>query len=179
MARSSIPFAMALLTVFAATCAKERRAVVVPLIDELPRARIEAKQDVFVKESTLTVGGDARRSLFMHPTSTVQFDLVVPARAKFSFAVGMPQDVWSKPGDGVQFSVAIGHGAGEQTTVFSRYVNPKAEQADRAWFEDEIDLSLYEGQRIALVLSTAPGPAGDPGWDFAGWANPVVRGISW
>lgn len=170
---------MIALVMLGGACAKNKRSIEIPLIDELPRARIVAQQNDLIKEATLGIREDARRCLFMHPVSSAMFDLVVPARAKFSFAIGVPHDVWEKPGDGVEFTVAIAQGGAEPTILFSKYLNPKSVEADREWFEEVIDLSVYEGQRITLVLSTGSGPAGDPGWDLAGWANPVVRGIWW
>lgn len=163
----------------AMACAKKRQPVEIPLVDELPRARIKAPGEQYVKEQWLGIKDDARRCIFMHPESSAEFDLLVPLKAKFSFAVGMPHDAWDKGGDGVEFTVAIAQGSGEPTVLFRRYVNPKANEEDRRWFEETIDLSLYEGQRVRLILSTSVGPAGNPGWDFAGWADPVIRGLWW
>ena len=159
-------------------CAKEHLALTVPLIDELPRARITAPRSVLVRESNLTVNGETRRCLFMHPVSSAEFNLVVPARAKLVFGVGVAQDVWDKGGDGVEFRVSITEGA-DETMLFTRYVNPKAHDSDRLWHEEEVDLSLYEGQRISLVFSTDSGPADDPRWDSAGWSNPMIKGMTW
>ncbi|MBN1423328.1 hypothetical protein JXA88_02120 [Candidatus Fermentibacteria bacterium] len=178
MIRCTVISALA-ATLLGVACTKERQVITIPLIDELPRAKISAKQPSFVSESVLNVGGDTRKCIFMHPVSTARFDLVVPAKAKLSFAVGMPQDVWNKPGDGVTFHVSIADGTSDPTVAFSRYVNPKAVNEDRVWLEAEVDLSLYEGQRVSLLLATDSGPSDHPGWDFAGWADPVIRGMTW
>jgi len=179
MGRSRYPRIVAVsFCVLAVTCAQKRQTISVPLIDELAGARITAQRSVLVRESNLTVNGDTRRCLFMHPVSSAEFDLVVPARARLFFGLGVAQDVWDKGGDGVEFAVSIVEG-GQETMLFTRYVNPKMVESDRLWHDEEVDLSLYEGQRISLVLATNSGPADDPRWDSAGWANPVVKGITW
>ncbi len=179
MCRMGVFSLVTIAVLLGVSCARKGREVAVSLIDELPNARVVRERDVHVRESRMTINGDTRRCLFMHPTSSAEFDLVIPAKAKLTFAIGIPPDVWGQPGDGVGFSVTIVQSEDEQRVVYRRYLNPKAREADRGWQEAEVDLTYYEGQRVKLVLATDPGPENNPGWDWAGWAEPTLRGQWW
>jgi len=125
------------------------------------------------------IQGDERRVLFMHSSSAVEFELLIPGAAKLQFGLGIAPGVWERPGDGVKFSVKVDEGTDETKTVFSRYINPKSVEPDRRWHDAEVDLSIYEGQKVKLILVTEGGPNGNNMFDNAGWSEPTLTGLIW
>jgi hypothetical protein len=167
------------LLLVAGGCKKQKQTITITLIDELPRARISAKKSDHVVEKSYRIGGEKRRVLFMHPPSTAEFDLLVPAQARLSFGFTLSQAVWQKPGDGVLFKVELDEGTAERVELFSQYINPKTVAPDRKWHDAEIDLSLYEGQRVTLIFATDPGPNNNNAFDHAAWSEPMLTGVGW
>jgi len=160
-------------------CNKQGKGMTVRLIDELPRARIICAKRNQVIERTFVIKNEKRRVLSMHPPAQVEYDLLIPAAAKLTFEMGMPPFVWTKSGDGVLFKVDINDGTGERQTVFSQYINPKAVEPDRRWHKGEVDFSLFEGQKVTLILVTERGPQNNGTYDNAGWGEPQITGVLW
>lgn len=160
-------------------CKKEKRSISISLIEELPRASIQANRPEKVGEKVFNIRNDSRRVLFMHAPSTVEFSLLIPARAELKFGVGMPSHIWKFQGDGVLFRVEIDQGTDEDDVLYSTYINPKAVEADRRWHDATIDLSQYEGQRVILRFQTDPGPEGNRTLDLAGFSEPTLTGLEW
>ena len=180
MTKRYVPWLLILPLFFiAVNCKKERKTTTIPLIDELPRARIIAKSSDLVSEKSYNIAGDKRRVLFMHPPARVEYDVLVPAAAKLSFGFTLSPGVWNRAGDGVLFKVELDEGTGETVKLFSQYINPKAVEPDRKWHDAEVDLSLYEGQRVTLIFSTDPGPEGNNAFDHAAWSEPTLTGLLW
>ena len=69
----------------------------------------------------------------------------------------------SEKSDGVTFIVSIGG-----TEIFRRL------HKRQKWEHVRLDLTPYRNQRVTLRFSTAPGPVGDPAWDWAMWGEPKV-----
>ena len=86
--------------------------------------------------------------------------------------MALDPQVWDRPGDGVDFEVEVRSGERVEK-VFSAYVDPKKDLAQRRWTEASVDLSPYGGQVVELTLSTLPHAS--PDHDWAGWAQPVIR----
>jgi len=147
------------------------------LLAALPRAVVD-KPDVewvAVADRTVIVGGQERRALFLHPRSVVTFPAVeVGDNAVLTCAIGVEDKAWDKDGDGVEFIVQVKLSTGAVVNVFSRYINPKANEAERHWIDLRIPLGGFAGQRIEIILATNPGPAGDTAFDWAVWADPRV-----
>ena len=79
----------------------------------------------------------------------------------FDFYIGLREG--SEKSDGVTFIVSI-----EGTEIFRRL------HKRQKWEHVRLDLTPYRNQRVTLRLSTAPGPVGDPAWDWAMWGNPEI-----
>jgi hypothetical protein len=109
--------------------------------------------------------------LFMHPDSRVGYTVQVREGTVLAFDLALAPGSWSQPGDGVTFSVYVEADAGT-TQVFSTYIDPKHEEADRRWHPHSVDLGEYAGQEVTIVFETGPGPAGDERFDWAGWGAP-------
>jgi len=69
----------------------------------------------------------------------------------------------SEKSDGVTFIVSIGG-----TEIFRRLYKRQK------WEHVRLDLTPYRNQRVTLRFSTAPGPVGDPAWDWAMWGEPKI-----
>ena len=77
------------------------------------------------------------------------------------FDIGLREG--SEKSDGVTFIVSIGG-----TEIFRRL------HKRQKWEYIRLDLTPYRNQRVTLRFSTAPGPVGDPAWDWAMWGEPKV-----
>ena len=77
------------------------------------------------------------------------------------FDIGLREG--SEKSDGVTFIVSIGG-----TEIFRRL------HKRQKWEHVRLDLTPYRNQRVTLRFSTAPGPVGDPAWDWAMWGEPKV-----
>jgi len=121
-----------------------------------------------------TVQGDTRTVLLQYPPSRLDCPLKVPDRlTMLTFGVGMDPTVWQTgqiEGDGVLFELYITDSEG-QHNVFSNYIDPKNNPADRKWHDAYADLTSYRGQDVTLSLVTSPGPEQDDRCDGAGWSD--------
>ena len=77
------------------------------------------------------------------------------------FDIGLREG--SEKSDGVTFIVSI-----QRTEIFRRLYNAQR------WEHVRLDLTPYRNQRVTLRFSTAPGPVGDPAWDWAMWGEPEI-----
>ena len=77
------------------------------------------------------------------------------------FDIGLREG--SEKSDGVTFIVSIGG-----TEIFRRL------HKRQKWEHVRLDLTPYRNQRVTLRFSTAPGPVGDPAWDWAMWGEPKI-----
>lgn len=128
-----------------------------------------------VEAQTWTIEEVSKPVLYQHPAfagaSRIAYPLQVGRRAVLAFDVAMAPGSWTRPGDGVTFAVYVVSRQGAQQ-VFSTYIDPKHNKADRRWHPYSIDLSAYAGQTVTLVFETGTGPAGDYRFDWAGWGEP-------
>jgi len=137
----------------------------------LAEAQILSPGPDYVRNDYFTIAGERRRVLFAHPDSRIGYTVDVAEGAVLAFDVALAPECWLLPGDGVAFAVYV---TSEQSTqqVFSTYIDPKHNKADRRWHPHTVDLSAYAGQTVTLVFETSTGPAGDYRYDWAGWGQP-------
>ena len=77
------------------------------------------------------------------------------------FDIGLREG--SEKSDGVTFIVSI-----QGKEIFRRL------HKRQKWEHVRLDLTPYRNQRVTLRFSTAPGPVGDPAWDWAMWGAPKI-----
>ena len=127
-----------------------------------------------VQVGVWTIEGVPRRVLCQHPAlsgaSRIAYWVRIERRAVLAFDVATVPETWMKPGDGVGFAAYVESDQGAQQ-IFSTYIDPKHNEADRRWHPYAIDLSAYAGQAVRLIFETTTGPAGDHRHDWAGWAE--------
>jgi len=139
------------------------------------------KHKEMVNKSAFKVGGEERRVLFEHPAIRVGDTSMTLAFRKveirqgdaLEFGIGINEEAWDKPGDGVDFEVLVKEG-GTLSSVFKKYVDPKGKEADRKWFDERVGLGAFEGRTIEILFRTSAGPRGDTEYDWAGWSEPSV-----
>jgi hypothetical protein len=124
-----------------------------------------------VRNGYFIVAGEQRRVLYAHPDSRVRYLVQVPQEGILAFDVAMAPESWSLPGDGVTFAVYVSSDGGTQQ-LFSSYIDPKQNEADRRWHPHTLDLNAYAGQMVEIIFETGTGPAGDYRYDWAGWGMP-------
>ncbi len=151
----------------------------VDLLALLDSAQISAVDPAFVAPLTVNVGGDRRRALLEHPpagngATTVSYRLdVVPEGAVLDCGIALQSEAWREAGDGVEFRIDV-LDAGQTTTLFQQYLDPKHQRTDRRWVDLQLDLSRYAGRAVELRLETRSGPAGDNRADWAVWSEPMI-----
>lgn len=124
----------------------------------------------------LTVNGETKKSIFMHPTSRLTWRVTVPDDAVLRTWISLAPDAWSKEGDGVLFRIGVSDGSRYQPLA-TEYINPFTEQSDRRWRPITIDLSWYGGRQVDLIFNTnsSPESKGDnPANDWAYWGAPGI-----
>jgi Glycosyltransferase family 87 len=124
--------------------------------------------------SSFTIRGDRRTVLYVHPPSEVRYRLTPPPGAVLRCGIALHPATWAAgKGDGVAFEVRVAE-QGVERTLFSRYVDPKRNPADRRWQEIGVDLATFAGREITLIFATTGGPAGDLDFDAAGFSDPTI-----
>jgi hypothetical protein len=122
-----------------------------------------------------TIEKITRRVIFQHPayagSSRITYQADVGREAKLAFDLAMAPESWTQEGDGVAFAVYIVVD-GITRQVFSTYIDPKHNEADRRWNPYVVDLSAYAGKPVSFIFETNVGPAGDYRYDWAGWGEP-------
>jgi hypothetical protein len=169
--------ALALWTALGIACSTGDR-VAVDLLAEFPSAKIKRPAPAAFSVIDATLSGETRRALFSEPDSRVGWSVAVPADAWLKVAIGLKEDAWTVPGDGVLFQIGVSTGQ-QYDELLSLMLNPHGNPGDRGWHDLVLDLSPYAGQTVDVVMNTlhsAPGRRDEAG-DLALWGEPrlVVR----
>ena len=138
-----------------------------PLIDEIVEANPEVRRTGFI------INGKEKPVLFAHPPSDIAYEVTpTPERQVLRFSLALDPASWSGEGDGVMFEVALAGSV--PATLFSRWLDPKNDPADRRWVDGAVDLSPYLGQTVTLHLRTLPGA--DTVSDWSAWGDLRLTG---
>jgi hypothetical protein len=155
--------AIDLITLYSSVPADQRRSSVAP--------------ELAYNVGDHAVGGETRKAIYMHPTSRLTYQRVlIPDDARLQVWVGVKDEAWDKPSDGVLFRFAVSDGR-EYVELLNQHVNPAHNPNDRRWVPVDIDLSAYAGQQVDLIFNTnssVPGAGDNPGYDFAVWGSPAI-----
>src|SRR6266850_207729 len=160
------------LSVLSLNCSDEKpkRASGKMVYEFLANAKSAEVAD-YLKEQVLfgqefTINKDKRAILFEHPNAEVQFNgVAIPQNAVLQFGIGINPVVWDKPGDGVTFEITVVDQKSAKIQIFSSYIDPKANSADRKWFDQEVGLEDFAGQNVSFIFSTTFGPRGNGEYD--------------
>lgn len=154
------------------------------LAAHLAGAEVQAGELGYVRNGAFTIDGVRRRVVLAHPESRIAYEVPLRGPSVLVFDVAVDPASWGEAGDGVTFRVTVGPGAGQaggaggERVLWTRYIDPKANPADRRWHSFALDLAAYSGRTVSIVFETDAGPAGDPCYDWAGWGAPRLLGES-
>lgn len=142
------------------------------------RAGRQLSEGALVEMQWMEMDGQTRPVIWETPTARLIYRLSLGKDPMLSFHIGLSPDMWyAEKGDGVQFEVQVGDGSAGGTapqTLFSRYVDPKNNVADRKWHPFLVDLSSYAGKEVVLSFIAKPGPKAAGAEDWAGWVDPKL-----
>ena len=140
-----------------------------------PDTIIEKSDYEKVDITKFIINNDWREALSEHPNSEVVFkDVPVMENAELKFGVGINQNAWDKSGDGVLFEITVVDKKSQKNVIFSRYIDPKNNVEDRKWFDINLSLKAFAGQKVSFIFKTTGGPKGDLNYDWAGWSSPQM-----
>jgi hypothetical protein len=117
-------------------------------------------------------GGEKRLGIFEHPMggdeATIRYqNVTVPQESELQFGLAVADG----RGDGVRYAIDLQLANGSTKRIFTEYVNPEKKKGSSDWKDRAVDLSPYAGQKVDIILVTAPGPSGDGSYDWAWWGN--------
>jgi hypothetical protein len=144
------------------------------LVDRFPHAEQRRPNPEAFVVGDVTIAGRTLKSIGVAQASRIVWKETIPAHAWLEVSLGVREEAWEKPGDGVLFLVAISH-AGKYDELVSLIVNPHANPADRQWYPLMLDLSPYAGQEVEVIFNTRAG-AGNATADndLAVWGAPSI-----
>jgi hypothetical protein len=121
---------------------------------------------------------DNRGALFEHPLSkgTLRTNYIIDIHegSLLTFGIGLSEKTWdSGVGDGVQFDIYCQSGRNE-THLFSQYIDPRNNPADRMWQYYSISLDSCAGINNKISFATSPGPKNNNAYDWAYWIDPKI-----
>jgi arylsulfatase len=138
----------------------------------IAEAEVETPDPAYVQAPEVVwVAGEGRFGLFAHAPAQVTFrDVLVNEEGRLEFGVGIHQEAWARSGDGVRFIVEGIDGAGRRHDLYERHLSPQVRPEDRSWFDEQVDLAKFAGQRLHFVFRTEPGENNQNDW--AVWSQP-------
>ncbi|MBU0640616.1 MAG: hypothetical protein KKB50_17275 [Planctomycetes bacterium] len=148
------------------------------LVDRWRNAKLYTTFPERIRREIFEINGDARRTILQHPAAPSETPseihwpaLQIPPRALLEFGIALPPKYWTAGGDGVRFEIEAHSGRGAEV-IFSQYIDPKNDPADRKWFDYRLPLQKYAHSDVRFVFKTFPGPNGNHISDYAGWSYP-------
>jgi hypothetical protein len=166
----------------AGACGAERREAPASILLLDRYAQAEKRSNLSLDEAfalvDVTIGGEERAAIFMHPTSRLIFSGIdLPHDAWLRTWIALRPEVWEREtGDGALFRFGIADGRTYDDLV-REYVDPRNQPGDRRWIPVEVDLSPYGGLVVDLIFnteSTVPGGTDEPTNDWAVWGAPEI-----
>jgi hypothetical protein len=151
--------------------------VAIDLIEQLPMAKDRRPSaDVFsVVDATLA--GKREQAILTKQPSRIKYNVTVPDEAWLKFSLGLLEESWTIPGDGVLFQIGVSSGP-EYVELLSLVVNPYGNPTDRGWQPLVLDLSQFAGENVDLIFNTyaspPPNPDRDHNGDAALWGAPRI-----
>jgi hypothetical protein len=116
----------------------------------------------------------ALRPSVQESSTILALPLIVPPGTVLRSAVGVHPAYWDVfPQSWVRFDFSLRNDAGREL-LFRRQLDPTRNPDDRGWFEFEVDLGRWAGQRIELEFSTQCEIERERGKLMAGWAVPYL-----
>lgn len=150
--------------------------VAVNLIDQFDQAVEKRPSPDSFEVIDATLAGDTRRAILVKDPSRLVFRAQVPPNGELRLSLGLLEEAWTVPGDGVLFRVLLGAGAPPEE-IYNLIYDPYGNPGDRGWHDVALDLSEYAGETVDLFFNTnSSGPTRPPSDDRNGdlpvWGEP-------
>ena len=148
----------------------------VDFIYRFDEKRFQASNEEYVYHAPLMINDRYEWMFFEHAPCTLRFpEVYIGPDASLQFAIAMLPKSWVKEGDGVRFEIDIEiPGQGTQN-VYSRYINPKANQDERRFIDEKVALTEIQDVTATVIFRTFRGEtAADQNndSDWAVWGHP-------
>jgi hypothetical protein len=156
---------------------RNRSAGTVDLIARFDAAEKRPEPGLF-SVADVTLNGETLRAITMQPAvgTRLVFRVRIPDDGWLRVSLGLKPEAWEKQGDGIKFLVGISDGRAFEP-LFSQYLNPFGNPADRRWTPVMVDVSAYAGEDVDLILNTYGSPEGGSGDiqnDLGLWGRPEI-----
>lgn len=151
-----------------------------PSIDLLQRLEPVAEISPYISVEPVEIAGSRRRALVSTRRRVWVRGVPIAPDSVLAFSIGLRESTWEQPGDGVTFRVRARVGQ-RHPLLYSRYVDAKANGANRRWIDVRLplaDLLSSHGElpsRADFALVTTPGLSGDARHDEPAWADVRVE----
>ena len=151
-----------------------RENIAVDLIQQLPGAKLQPNADP-IAAADVTINGDARRAISIKSVAgtRITWKVTVPDNGTLLTGLGILEQGWTMPGDGVLFSIGVSDGK-NYDELLSIMWNPFVNASDRRWNDISLDLSQYAGESVEVIFNTRSGPRDDRNGDFPVWGAPRI-----
>ncbi|MEO7191123.1 MAG: hypothetical protein ABI051_08715 [Vicinamibacterales bacterium] len=170
---------IAVLVVWLALRSGGGEHLVADLIEQFPSAKDKRPSaDVFsVVDASL--GGEHKKAILVKDPSRIVYSVTVPENAQLKVSIGLLEQGWTTPGDGVLFRILVGTANAAPEEILNQPVDPFGNPQDRNWHDLTLDLSEYAGETIDLLFNTNASlpsrpPRDDRAGDLAVWGAPRV-----
>lgn len=161
-------------------CSHRPSTTAIDLLGEIDRAVERRPAPEVFSITSATIAGVTRRSLLARESTRIVFSITVPSNAELLVSLGVQEDVWRIPSDGILFRVLIGDSPENATVQYhARHLNPFLNRLDRSWQDVRIGLAPFAGKTIRLYLNTNFAPRADanpasPSPGLALWGEPRI-----
>jgi len=150
-----------------------RENVAADLIERFPNAKLRQPSAEVFSLVDAKINGESKRAIFTKDNSRIAWSVTMPDNAWLKVSLGLLEDGWKVPGDGVEFMIGISDGK-TYDDLLKLTMNPYNNPSDRRWNEMSFDLSQYAGETIDIIFNTRAGPKNDHNGDLAVWGSPRI-----
>jgi hypothetical protein len=132
------------------------------LIAEFPTATIKRPRPEVFSIVDASLAGVSHQAIFASEPSRIAWHFMVPTDAWLKLSIGMKEQGWTVPGDGVIFQIGVSNGKTYEE-LLRLHVDPYNVPADRQWKDITLDLSPYSGEAVDLIFNNLSSPDPPPG----------------
>jgi hypothetical protein len=146
------------------------------LFRTMPSATVLPSAGPRVAVESFDIGGETRTVLFEASreapavTKVEWSGLWVTPTAHLKFGIAIEPGVYWEKSDGVDFEIELWDG-GRPRRIFSKYLDPSHNPADRQWSDFDIPLNASGVAPVDVYLITRPGPKNDATFDHSAWSG--------
>ncbi|MCZ6594515.1 MAG: sulfatase [Bacteroidetes bacterium] len=120
------------------------------------------------------IDNDRKEVLFQPPYSTIIFkDILINENASLTFGIGIDKRYWDNTG--VLFEISVSDQTSQVYKIFTRYIDLRNNENDRGWFDYNVDLKDFIGNRLSFEFKTKVSDKNYGGNCRAMWKNPQIK----